>query len=276
MSWSPSRSPRSSTPATTTSSTGCGCRPTSTASPTRSAGANNLETGWGLAGETFRAMDALDRYRVPTWFRLGDRDLATHLYRTERRRRRRVAERGHRRGRRGVGAGGPAPPDERRPGRAPGSRSSAPTGRPRNSPCRNGSCASTPSSPVRAVRFAGARDGPPGPRGTRGDRRRRHDPDLSEQPGDLDRSGPRRPRGPGRARRRGATGWWRSAPHRRPSGPTGPPTGSWARSGSRSVCVGVAEAYRDVCGTLVIDTADANDRARGSRRSGCGPSSPTR
>jgi LPPG:FO 2-phospho-L-lactate transferase len=50
------------------------------------AGANNPETGWGLADETFHAVDALARYGVPTWFRLGDRDLATHLYRTERRR----------------------------------------------------------------------------------------------------------------------------------------------------------------------------------------------
>jgi LPPG:FO 2-phospho-L-lactate transferase len=43
------------------------------------------ETGWGLAGETWRAMDALERYRGQTWFRLGDADLATHLYRTQRR-----------------------------------------------------------------------------------------------------------------------------------------------------------------------------------------------
>jgi len=50
----------------------------------RLAGASNPETGWGLAGETFHAMDALDRYGVETWFRLGDRDLATHLYRTRR------------------------------------------------------------------------------------------------------------------------------------------------------------------------------------------------
>ncbi|HEY6316761.1 MAG TPA: 2-phospho-L-lactate transferase [Acidimicrobiia bacterium] len=50
------------------------------------AGANNPETGWGLAGETFHTVDALERYGVPTWFRLGDRDLATHLYRSERRR----------------------------------------------------------------------------------------------------------------------------------------------------------------------------------------------
>lgn len=48
------------------------------------ADAHNTETGWGLAGETFHTMDALDRYGIPTWFRLGDRDLATHLFRTER------------------------------------------------------------------------------------------------------------------------------------------------------------------------------------------------
>jgi LPPG:FO 2-phospho-L-lactate transferase len=43
------------------------------------AGANNPETGWGLADETFRTMEAIERYGAPTWFRLGDRDLATHL-----------------------------------------------------------------------------------------------------------------------------------------------------------------------------------------------------
>ena len=47
-------------------------------------GGDNAETGWGLAGETWQAMDALDRYGGPTWFRLGDRDLATHLHRTGR------------------------------------------------------------------------------------------------------------------------------------------------------------------------------------------------
>jgi LPPG:FO 2-phospho-L-lactate transferase len=48
------------------------------------AGANNPETGWGLAGETFVTLGALARYGVPTWFNIGDRDFATHLYRTER------------------------------------------------------------------------------------------------------------------------------------------------------------------------------------------------
>jgi len=46
------------------------------------AGAENPETGWGLAGETFATIDALARYGEDTWFRLGDRDLATHLFRT--------------------------------------------------------------------------------------------------------------------------------------------------------------------------------------------------
>jgi LPPG:FO 2-phospho-L-lactate transferase len=48
------------------------------------AGAINDETGWGLTGESFSALGALARYGVPTWFGLGDRDLATHLYRTMR------------------------------------------------------------------------------------------------------------------------------------------------------------------------------------------------
>ena len=44
----------------------------------------NPETGWGLVGETWGAMDALERLGGPTWFRLGDRDLGTHLHRTGR------------------------------------------------------------------------------------------------------------------------------------------------------------------------------------------------
>lgn len=48
------------------------------------AGAEHPEQGWGLAGETFTVMDSLDRFGADTWFRLGDRDLATHLYRTRR------------------------------------------------------------------------------------------------------------------------------------------------------------------------------------------------
>jgi LPPG:FO 2-phospho-L-lactate transferase len=48
------------------------------------AGLDNRETGWGLAGETWAAMAALDELGGQSWFRLGDRDLATHLFRTQR------------------------------------------------------------------------------------------------------------------------------------------------------------------------------------------------
>ncbi len=40
--------------------------------------------GWGLAGETWNVMAALEALGGETWFRLGDRDLATHLERTRR------------------------------------------------------------------------------------------------------------------------------------------------------------------------------------------------
>ncbi|MHB1711601.1 MAG: 2-phospho-L-lactate transferase [Acidimicrobiales bacterium] len=48
------------------------------------AGAVNTETGWGLAGETWRVMESLERLGGITWFKLGDKDLATHCYRTQR------------------------------------------------------------------------------------------------------------------------------------------------------------------------------------------------
>lgn len=57
------------------------------------AAAIDPERGWGLRDETWRAMEALARYAAvrpvgsaaaPTWFNLGDQDLATHFYRTAR------------------------------------------------------------------------------------------------------------------------------------------------------------------------------------------------
>jgi len=48
------------------------------------AGVNNIETGWGLKGETWQAMESLKKLGGKTWFNLGDRDLATHMYRTDR------------------------------------------------------------------------------------------------------------------------------------------------------------------------------------------------
>lgn len=46
------------------------------------AGLSNPQAGWGLEGETWQAMEMLARYEAETWFKLGDRDLATHIYRT--------------------------------------------------------------------------------------------------------------------------------------------------------------------------------------------------
>jgi LPPG:FO 2-phospho-L-lactate transferase len=48
------------------------------------AGVVNRAQGWGLGGESFNVLDALARFYGRAWFALGDRDLATHLYRTER------------------------------------------------------------------------------------------------------------------------------------------------------------------------------------------------
>jgi LPPG:FO 2-phospho-L-lactate transferase len=38
--------------------------------------------GWGVRDDTFHCLEAMDRLGRDTWFRLGDRDLATHLHRT--------------------------------------------------------------------------------------------------------------------------------------------------------------------------------------------------
>ncbi|MGB3682298.1 MAG: 2-phospho-L-lactate transferase CofD family protein, partial [Rubrobacteraceae bacterium] len=48
------------------------------------AGLANPETGWGVAEESFAALEMLTRYGEDTWFKLGDRDLATHILRTAR------------------------------------------------------------------------------------------------------------------------------------------------------------------------------------------------
>ena len=51
------------------------------------AGLENPELGWGLAGDSWTVMAALERYGEEGWFRLGDQDLATHIVRTDRLRR---------------------------------------------------------------------------------------------------------------------------------------------------------------------------------------------
>ncbi len=47
------------------------------------AGLDDRERGWGLRDESWTVMEQLERLGEATWFRLGDRDIATHLIRTE-------------------------------------------------------------------------------------------------------------------------------------------------------------------------------------------------
>ncbi|ACY12701.1 2-phospho-L-lactate transferase [Haliangium ochraceum] len=47
------------------------------------AGLSDDERGWGLRGESFAALSMVAAYGGETWFQLGDRDLATHLQRSE-------------------------------------------------------------------------------------------------------------------------------------------------------------------------------------------------
>jgi len=51
------------------------------------AGRADPRHGWGLAGDTFACLEGLAALAEPVWFRLGDRDLATHLHRSDRLRR---------------------------------------------------------------------------------------------------------------------------------------------------------------------------------------------
>ena len=47
------------------------------------AGLAEPQSGWGLSGDTFNALGMLKQYGADTWFNLGDRDLATHIRRTQ-------------------------------------------------------------------------------------------------------------------------------------------------------------------------------------------------
>jgi LPPG:FO 2-phospho-L-lactate transferase len=47
------------------------------------AGIANKKRGWGIEGDTFRTLSRLSDLGEPAWFKLGDKDLATHIIRTE-------------------------------------------------------------------------------------------------------------------------------------------------------------------------------------------------
>src|ERR1022692_3454522 len=47
------------------------------------AGKLSQERGWGVKGDTFYALQAMGQFGEPTWFNAGDRDLATHIFRSK-------------------------------------------------------------------------------------------------------------------------------------------------------------------------------------------------
>jgi LPPG:FO 2-phospho-L-lactate transferase len=224
------------------------------------AGANNLDTGWGLAGETFHAMDALDRYGVPTWFRLGDRDLATHLYRTERRRHgaslsdvtTELAAAWD------LGVRVVPMSDDRVATRITVRR---PDGSSDELALQEWFVRERAESPVLGVRFAGAEDARPAPGVLEAGARAEtiliceSNPDKTKGPV-LAVPGVRAALAARRDRVVAVTPIIGGRPVK------GPADRLMGPLGMEVSCVGVAEAYRDVCGTLVIDTADAPDAPR--------------
>jgi LPPG:FO 2-phospho-L-lactate transferase len=218
------------------------------------AGANSSETGWGLAGETFACMDAIERYGAPTWFRLGDRDLATHLYRTERLR---------------AGAPLSAVTDEIAGGWGLRCRLlpmtddvvatritvAGPGGEPRELALQEWFVRERTKPEVRSVRFDGAERARPGPGVL--DALRAADtviicpsnPVISIGP-ILAIPGVRDALASRRERVVGVSPIVAGAPVR------GPADRLMGPLGIEISCVGVARAYADICGTLVIDAGD--------------------
>ncbi len=47
------------------------------------AGIVDEKNGWGIKGDTFSCLEQLEAYGNPTWFKIGDLDFATHIFRTE-------------------------------------------------------------------------------------------------------------------------------------------------------------------------------------------------
>lgn len=46
------------------------------------AGIADKDRGWGIEGDTYRCLEMLSRYGLDSWFKIGDMDFATHIYRT--------------------------------------------------------------------------------------------------------------------------------------------------------------------------------------------------
>ena len=78
------RSRSSRTWATTSGITGSTSVRTSTSRSTPWPRVADVSQGWGIAGDSFAVLSQLAELGEETWFKLGDRDLATHIFRTQR------------------------------------------------------------------------------------------------------------------------------------------------------------------------------------------------
>ena len=175
------------------------------------AGLDNRETGWGVAGETWAVMDELGRLGGENWFRLGDRDLATHLFRTGRLAAGEplsevTAESATRRGRGGAVAAG-----DRRPAADPGHARRDERAGPGTEVGFQDYFVRLPRVPVSRVRFEGVRRGPAA-RGPRGTRRAGSHRGVPVEPDRLHRPGARGARAWWRRCAPAATTWWPSPP----------------------------------------------------------------
>ena len=237
------------------------------------AGANNPETGWGLAGETFATLGALERYGVPTWFNIGDRDFATHLYRTERLRAGEPLSAVTADIAAAWGLDVPAAPDDRRRGRDPHHRGDA--GRKRGARARG----VVRAGALRASGGLGAL------RRRRVGAARRPACSTSSARPDAIVICPANPivsiapilAVPGireavaaHPRVVGISNLIAGAAVR------GPADRMLADLGIEASCVGVARGYRDLCDAFVIDEQDAARARARSKHSACARSSPTR
>ena len=183
------------------------CRPISTPSPTRSPARRTSRRVGASKARPYATLDALDRYDVPTWFRLGDKDLATHLFRTQRLR----------------GDGAPLSEVTAEITAAWGldlrllpmtddrvrTRITVDPRRRRHTEelaMQEWFVGERAEPPVVSVRFDGADGSPARARCARRAAQRRHDRDLPVESGDLDRTDPRGARDPRCAGRPGVNG----------------------------------------------------------------------
>ena len=218
------------------------------------AGRFDDERGWGVAGETWTVMDGLAEYGEEAWFRLGDRDFATHIARTARLRRGRSPDRRSCARSRRRSASRP------RSCRWPTSRS-APRSGPTTAGSTSRSTSSTATRRPRSARSAStgrARTTDGRVAGALADGRgHRH---RAVQPDRLDRADPGRARdaeaiGAARARRRpGRRGQPASSAASRSRAR---PTGCWPRSVTNRAPGEWPRSYAGTVDAFVLDEVDA-------------------